>query len=347
MKTGRLIECVPNFSEGRDKSKINDIADAITQSGDVRLLHVDSGYDANRTVFTFIGSPEAVVEAVVRSFRTARQLCDMENHLGTHPRIGLMDVCPLIPLDGITLNETVHFTHEIGKRLEEEFDQTSYLYATSATREERKKLETIRKGEYEGLKRKLKDPDWKPDYGSHKFLPKTGACVIGARPFLIAYNVNLNTREPKVANEIAKRIRTSGYYHALRPNGLKEHFPGLLPEVKALGWYVEEYKTAQVSMNLTNFEVTGMHTAMEACRKLAKEYEVEVTGSELIGLVPLNAMLLAGKHYSTENNLSEESMIKLAINKLGLEDIRKFDPHERIIEYKMDNPDPKQLSFIY
>ena len=334
----QLIECVPNFSEGRDEKKINSIAEAIRSAEGAKLLHIDSGYDANRTVYTIIGAPEAVVEAMVAAFRTARQLCNMETHLGTHPRIGLLDVCPLIPLQNISLAETNEYAITLAKRLAESFDQTIYLYEYSATRKERKNLANIRRGEYEGLRRKMSKAEWTPDFGSPTFLAQTGAAVIGVRPFLIAYNINLDTQSVRVAEMIAKRIRSSGFQKELTPGGLKQRVPGLLPELKAIGWYVEEYQLAQVSMNLTNFTKTGMHEAYEACKSIAMELGASVKGSELIGLVPLQAVLDAGKYYATRDHAadrSEAALVTLAIENLGLSALKPFIPKDRIIDYQI------------
>lgn len=333
----QIIECVPNFSEGRDSKKIESIANAIRDVAGVRLLHIDSGYDANRTVFTLIGPPGAVVTAMLAAFRTARQLCDMARHLGTHPRIGLLDVCPFIPLQNISLAETAKYASTFAEKLSAEFDQTIYLYEQNARSPERKNLANIRRGEYEGLVRKLANTTWLPDMGSKQFLPRTGASIIGARPFLIAFNINLETKSVAIATKIAERIRTSGYKKELTPGGLREQIRGLLPAVKAIGWYVDEYQCAQVSMNLINFTTAGMHEAYEACIHLAKEYQVEVTGSELIGLVPLKAILAAGRYYATRDHLpdrSEQALIKYAIQYLGLESRKAFIPEEHIIDYQ-------------
>lgn len=334
----QLIECVPNFSEGRDERKINSIAEAIRSTEGVELLHIDSGYDANRTVYTLVGSPDAVVSAIISAFRTAKQLCNMEDHLGTHPRIGLLDVCPLIPLRNISMTETHDYAIALAEKLAQEHNQTIYLYEGSALKPERKNLSTIRRGEYEGLKRKLGHSEWKPDFGSDQFLPRTGASIIGVRPFLIAYNVNLNVHSVPIANTIAQRIRSSGYYKELTPGGLKQKIPGLLPELKAIGWYVDELKIAQVSMNIVNFHAVGMHEAFEACKAFAKELGVEVTGSELIGLVPLDAILAAGRYYATRYHAldrSEETLIKIANQNLGLSELTPFIPSDRIIEFQI------------
>lgn len=334
----QLIECVPNFSEGRDEKKINSIAEAIRSTVGVELLHIDSGYDANRTVYTLVGSPDAVVAAITSAFRTAKQVCNMANHLGTHPRIGLLDVCPLIPLRNISIAETHEFAIALALNLVEEHNQTIYLYESSATNPNRKNLASIRRGEYEGLKRKLNQVEWKPDFGSEEFLPRTGASIIGVRPFLIAYNVNLDTKSVPIANTIAQRIRTSGYHKELTPRGLKEKVAGLLPELKAIGWYVEELQIAQVSMNIIDFHSVGMQEAYEACVALAQELGVEVTGSELIGLVPLDAILAAGRYYATRDHAmdrSQAALVEIAVQNLGLGNLKPFVPADRIIEYQI------------
>lgn len=338
MLTDQLIECVPNFSEGRDSRKIASIAQAIRSTNGVELLHIDTGYDANRTVFTLVGQPKAVVSAMIDAFRTAKQLCSMSNHLGTHPRIGLLDVCPFIPLKNISLAETDVHAKAFAKQLAEMFDQTVYLYEASASTPSRRNLANVRRGEYEGLERRLKKEDWAPDYGSTTFLPATGASVIGARPFLIAYNVNLSTKSVPLAQNIAKRIRTSGYQKELTPGGLKQRVPGLLPNLKAIGWYVKEYELAQVSMNLTDFSKTGMHEAYEASKAIAQELGAEVIGSELIGLVPLEALLQAGRYYATRDHSqsrSENDLIQLADHNLGLSDLEPFVPEDRIIDHQI------------
>jgi len=338
MLADQLIECVPNFSEGRDPSKIASIAKAIRGIEDVELLHIDTGYDANRTVFTLVGQPNAVVEAMIDAFRTSKQLCSMANHLGTHPRLGLLDVCPFIPLRNISLAETNKHALSFARRIGAEFDQTVFLYESSASMPSRRNLADIRRGEYEGLERKLKKEDWQPDFGSKTFLPETGATVVGARPFLIAFNVNLDSKSVPIAQSIAKKIRTSGYQKELTPGGLKQRIPGLFPKLKAIGWYVKEYELAQVSMNLTDYTETGMHEAYEACKRMAKELGTDVVGSELIGLVPLEAILQAGRYYATRDHTSdrsESSLVKLADKHLGLSALQPFVPEDRIIDYQI------------
>lgn len=333
-----IIECVPNFSEGRDQDKIDSIAKAIASVHGTQLLHIDSGYDANRTVFTLAGPPKDVVESMVQGFRTANQLCNMAHHLGTHPRLGLLDVCPFIPLSGASMADAHQCALDLSARLEAEFDQTIYLYEKSAKNQDRQNLAHIRKGEYEGLERKLRKEDWVPDFGSTSFLPRTGASIIGARPFLIAYNVHLNTKSTRIADQVAKAIRTSGYLKELAAGGLKQRVPGLLPSCKAIGWYVEEYNCAQVSMNLVDFEVCGMHEAYEACRHIARSMGADVVGSELIGLIPLKAILQSGKFYAAANHTldrSESALIQQAIDFLGLSNKAPFDPQKRIIEYQL------------
>jgi len=285
-----------------------------------------------------VGQPNAVIAAMIAAFRTATQLCTMTNHLGTHPRIGLLDVCPFIPLRNISLAETNKYAVQFARQLAEEFDQTVFLYESSASSPNRRNLADVRRGEYEGLERKLKTEDWKPDFGSTAFLPRTGATVVGARPFLIAYNVNLVSKSVPIAESIAKRIRTSGYKKELTPGGLRQRIPGLLPKLKAIGWYVKEYELAQVSMNLTDFTQTGMHEAYEACKAIAHELGAEVQGSELIGLVPLEAILHAGRYYAARDHSldrSEANLVKLADTHLGLSALQAFVPGERIIDYQI------------
>lgn len=331
-----IIECVPNFSEGRDQNKIDSIANALRNTAGVQLMHVDSGYDANRTVFSLAGSPDAIVEAMVNAFNTAQQVCNMENHLGTHPRIGLLDVCPFIPLSGATMADAHACSVKLAERLSAQFDQTVYLYEKSATSDSRRNLAHIRRGEYEGLKKKLSDKKWIPDYGSKRFLPRTGASVIGARQFLIAYNVHLKTKNVRIADQIAKAVRTSGYLKELAAGGLKHKVPGLLPSCKAIGWYVDEYECAQVSFNLVDFEQCGMHEAFEACRHIAKELGTDVNGSEIIGLVPLKAILQSGRHFAAVQHAadrSEQAIVRIATKALGLARKKSFDPQKRVIEY--------------
>ena len=345
----KIIECVPNFSEGRDKNVINAIASAIEQTEGVRLLNVDPGADTNRTVVTFIGDPDSVQEAAFQAIKKAAELIDMRKHKGEHPRIGATDVCPFIPVSGVTMQECVEIARKVGQRVASELGIPVYLYEEAATRPERKNLADIRKGEYEGLPEKLKDADWQPDFGKAEFNPRAGATVIGARKFLIAYNVNLNTKDRKKAHEIALNIRESGRAkrdeqgHIIRDeNGKAIKIPGTLKACKAVGWYIEEYGQAQVSMNLTDFEQTPVHVAFEEVVKQADKLGLRVTGSELVGLIPLKALLEAGKYYFKKQEKSvgqpDQELIHMAIKSLGLNDITPFDPLQRIIEYQIQPP---------
>lgn len=322
----KLVECVPNFSEGRDEKIINAIAEAIKNTKGCTLLDVDPGKSTNRTVFTFVGSPDAIIEGAMNSARVARKLIDMRNHKGEHPRMGAMDVCPFIPISNVTMEECVEISKIFGKRLADELNVPVYLYEYASNLDYRKKLPQIREGEYEGLPEKIKKPEWKPDFGPAEFIPEWGATVTGARFFLIAYNVNiLGTKEQ--AHRIALNIREAG-------RGPNE--PGRLKETKAIGWFVEEYNMAQISINLTNYKITPPHIAFEECKKDAKKLKVAVAGSELVGLIPLEAMLMAAEYYIKKENLfilEESQKIKLVIDRLGLNSITPFDPNKKIIEY--------------
>jgi glutamate formiminotransferase / formiminotetrahydrofolate cyclodeaminase len=336
-----IIECVPNFSEGRDERIIQAIADAIRHVEGVKLLHIDSGKAANRTVMTFAGAPEAVVEAAFQGIKKAAELIDMRLQTGEHPRIGATDVCPLIPISGVTMEETVEWSKKLAEKVEKgPLSISTFLYENSASKPERRNLATIRNGEYEGLKQKLASPDWKPDFGPSEFNPRTGATVIGARDFLIAYNVNLNTKDVNIAKKIAQMVRESGYIVTLL-NGEKQRQAGLLKSVKAIGWYIEEFGCAQVSMNLTNIDVTSVHEAFEICSQIAQKNGVQVTGSELIGLMPKRVMLEAGLYFlqkkNQDTNVSETVIIDVGVVGLGLSDLSFFEPRERIIEYLLEN----------
>lgn len=340
----RIIECVPNFSEGRNESTINAIADAIKQVDGVKLLHTDVGYSANRTVYTFAGPPEQVVEAAFAAAKVAAALIDMTIHTGEHPRFGAMDVCPLIPVKGITMEETVNYARQLAKRVGEELGINVYAYEQAAFKVKRRNLAYCRSGEYEKLEEKLKDPEWTPDFGPVSLNARSGASAIGARYFLIAYNVNLSTASVDVATEIAQMVREKG--RVLRKNDKVErdehgnplYIPGLLKSVKAIGWYIEEYKLAQVSMNLTNFTITPMHVAFDEVSKAALALGYATKGSEIIGLVPLQCMLDAGRHYldkQYKSDISEEQLIEIAIESLGLGVLYPFKPEEKILEYAL------------
>lgn len=322
----KIVECVPNFSEGRNKEIIEAIADAIRKTPGCTLLDVDPGRSTNRTVYTFVGEPSAVVEGALNGARVARKLIDMRNHRGEHPRIGALDVCPFVPVSNVTMEECVECAKEFGQRAAEELGIPIYLYENAQPLEYRKKLPQIREGEYEGLSEKIVLPEWKPDFGPAEFIPEWGATVAGARFFLIAYNVNiLGTKEQ--AHRIALNIREAG-------RGPNE--PGMFKEVKAIGWWVEEYNMAQISINLTNYKVTPPHVVFEEIKRQAQHLKVGVVGSELVGLIPLEAVLMAAEYYIQKEDLfilEEEHKIKLVVNRLGLDSISKFEPQKRIIEY--------------
>lgn len=330
----QILECVPNFSEGRDKSIIEKIAGSIRKCSNVKVLHIDAGYSANRTVITFVGNPNDVIDAAFDAVQTATELIDMSTHKGIHPRIGAVDVLPLIPVSGITMEETVKLSRKLAKRIGEELYIPVYCYEKSAINPNRKKLETIRKGEYEGLAVKILNPSWEPDYGPNSFNIKSGAIILGARSFLIAYNINLSSGSKELANEIAAEIRESGKIVS-GEKGIKNRIPGLFKSVKAIGWYIEEYKKAQVSLNLTDINIVPVHVVFEAVKEIAAKKGIEVTGSEIIGLIPLKVLIEAGRFYTLhpKANYSEKELINIAVEKLGLSELNPFVPEERIIEY--------------
>lgn len=340
----KIIECVPNFSEGRDMSVIDKITAEINKIKGVKLLDVDPGHDTNRTVVTMVGEPEAVMEAAFQAIKKSHELIDMRKHKGAHPRFGACDVCPIVPVSGVTMDECVKYAHELGKRLGEELDFPVYFYEYAATSPERKNLAKVRAGEYEGLVEKLKDPKWKPDFGPAEFRPTKGATAVSARDFLIAYNLNLNTTNAKKANFIALRLREQGYpkkdengNQMLDDKGKKVMNPGLFENCKAIGWYVDDFKRAQISINLTNYHVTNMYHVFDAASKLAQERGLRITGSEIVGVVPKEALIRAGIHYLEKADScagqSEAELIKIAEQSLGLSDVVKFKPEEKIIEY--------------
>ena len=340
-----IIECVPNFSEGRDLSVIKQITDVIERVAGVRLLNVDPGKATNRTVVTFVGEPAAVVEAAFQAIAKAGELIDMRQHQGEHPRMGATDVCPLIPIAGISLEETANYARLLAKRVGEELGLPVYCYEAAQPNKERSNLSVIRAGEYEGFFKKIKDPSWKPDYGPDTFDAKRGATVIGARDFLVAYNINLNTTSTRRANAVAFDIREAG--RTKIENGVSVHIPGSLKAVKAIGWYIEEYGIAQISMNLTDIKTTPIHIAFdEACKK-ATDRGLRVTGSELVGLVPLQALLEAGRYFlekqQRSTGVSEEELINIASKSLGLSELSPFNPKERIIEYLLEVDSSKNL----
>ncbi|GAB4281036.1 MAG: hypothetical protein Kow0029_25960 [Candidatus Rifleibacteriota bacterium] len=322
----KIVECVPNFSEGRDQKIIDAISEAIKAVPGVKLLDVDPGKSTNRTVYTFVGDPESIIEGALAAARTAKSLIDMRKHSGEHPRMGAMDVCPFVPVANVTMDECVAISKEFARRAAEELEVPFYLYEYSQEKEYRKKLPQIRKGEYEAIPEKIVKPEWKPDYGPAKFVPSWGATVTGARFFLIAYNVNILG-----TNNQAHRIALN-----LREAGRGPDQPGRFKELKGLGWYVDEYNMAQCSFNLNNFNVTAPHEVFEAVKEEAAKLNVAVAGSELVGLIPLEAMLKAAEYYIAKENLfilEEEQKIKLVIDRLGLNSVSQFKPCERIIEY--------------
>ncbi|NMC40975.1 MAG: glutamate formimidoyltransferase [Bacteroidales bacterium] len=335
----RILECVPNFSEGRDMDIIRQITDAIQSVGDVKLLNVDPGKDTNRTVVTFAGDPEAVCEAAFRAAAKAAELIDMSKHKGAHPRMGATDVLPLVPVTGITMEETVDYARRLAARIGEELGIPVYCYENAAFDDKRRNLAACREGEYEGLPKKLTDPGWKPDFGPVKFNAKAGATAVGARDFLVAFNINLNTTSTRLANAIAFDVREKGRI-ITNEAGEKINVPGTLKSVKAIGWYIKEYGIAQISMNITNISVTPVHVAFdEVCRR-AEARGVRVTGSELVGLIPLKSLLEAGKYFLRKQKRStgvpDSQLIKIAVKSMGLSELTEFRPEERIIEYVMD-----------
>jgi glutamate formiminotransferase/formiminotetrahydrofolate cyclodeaminase len=356
----QLIECVPNISEGRDLEKIHAIANVVKTVEGVKLLDVDPGKATNRTVITFVGEPSKVIDAALLLIKKASELIDMSKQTGEHPRFGATDVCPLVPIANISMEETTNYAHQLGKRVGEELGISGYFYENAATSEERKNLATIRSGEYEGLKDKLSSPDWKTDFGPSKYsnqIKKSGVTAISARDFLIAYNVNLNSTSTRRANAIAFDIREAGRTKregnpstgkkVLDKEGNPVRIPGKLKAVKGIGWYIEEYGVAQISYNLTNISITSMHEAFDETVKSATERGLRVTGSELVGLVPLKAMLEAADYFLIKQErslgISESEKIKIAIKSLGLDDLKPFKPEERIIEYVMNSDSDKKL----
>ena len=353
----QLIECVPNFSEGRDMSIIKQITDEIESVDGVKLLDVDSGAATNRTVVTFVGTPDAVVDAAFLAIKKAGQIIDMSKHKGEHPRFGGTDVCPFVPVANITMDETVEYARKLAKKVGEELQIPIYCYENAAFIEERRNLATCRAGEYEGLPEKLADSRWKPDFGPAKFNPKTGVTAIGARDFLVAFNVNLNTTSTRRANSIAFDVRERGKVKregdpitgkiVKDDKGNPVMIPGSLKCVKGIGWFIEEYGVAQISMNLTNISVTPVHVAFDETDKNARERGIRVTGSELVGLIPLKAMLDAGKYFLRKQKrsvgVSEEELIKIAIKSMGLDELKPFIPSEKIIEYMLEEDISKKL----
>src|ERR1700712_2067264 len=353
----QLIECVPNFSEGRDLNIIRQITDEVESVEGVRLLNVDPGKATNRTVVTFVGEPAAVIKAAFLAIKKAGELIDMSKHIGEHPRMGATDVCPLIPISNISMEETAEYARQLAERVGKELKIPAYLYEYAQPDKKRNNLSIIRAGEYEGFFKKIKLPEWKPDFGRAEFDAKRGATVIGARDFLIAYNVNLNTTSTRRANSIAFDVREAGRVKregnpvtgkiVNDDQGKPVYIPGSLKAVKAIGWYIEEYEMAQISMNLTNIHTTPVHIAFDEVCKKAAERGIRVTGSELVGLIPLQAMLDAGKYFLQKQQrsigVSEKEMIRIAILSMGLDELAPFKPEERIIEYLLANANDHTL----
>jgi glutamate formiminotransferase/formiminotetrahydrofolate cyclodeaminase len=356
----KLIECVPNFSEGRDMNIIKQITDEIEKVEGVKLLDVDPGADTNRTVVTFVGTPDEVVEAAFQAVKKAAEVIDMSKHKGAHPRFGATDVCPLVPVSNITMEETVEYAHKLAKKIGEELEIPVYCYENAAFTENRRNLANNRQGEYEGLKDKLADPRWKPDFGPAEFnehVSKTGATAVGARDFLVAFNVNLNTTSTRRANAIAFDVRERGRVKregdpltgkiVKDEKGNPVYIPGSLKAVKAIGWYIEEYGIAQISMNLTNISITPVHVAFDEVSKKADARGIRVTGSELVGLIPLEAMLEAGRYFLRKQKRSvgvdRDELLKIAIKSMGLDDLKPFNPKEKVIEFLLEDPQEKKL----
>ncbi|MBQ3204378.1 MAG: glutamate formimidoyltransferase [Alistipes sp.] len=356
----RIIECVPNFSEGRDKGVIEQITAAIEAAADVKLLDVDPGEATNRTVVTFVGEPEAVVEAAFAGVKRAAELIDMRRHKGAHPRMGATDVCPLIPVSGVTIEECAELARALARRIADELQIPTYCYEAAAFTEERRNLAVCREGEYEGLPQRMTSAEDAPDFGARAFdesIARTGATAVGARDFLIAVNFNLNTTSTRRANAIAFDVREKG-----RPvregnpivgkiikdeNGEPLMRPGTLKSTKGIGWYIEEYGIAQVSMNLTNIAVTPLHVAFDEVCRCADARGVRVTGTEIVGLVPKRALLDAGRHFLRKQRrslgITEEEIIRIAIKSMGLDDLKPFNPREKVVEYMLEEPAGKRL----
>lgn len=353
----QLIECVPNFSEGNNPEIIKQITDAIESVEGVMLLHVDMGKATNRTVVTFAGEPQRVIDAAFLGIQKAAELIDMRSHKGEHPRMGATDVCPLVPVSGISMEECVKYAVRLAERVGKELAIPVYLYEDAQTDKERSNLSVIRAGEYEGFSKKIKQPEWKPDFGPAELPLKHGATVVGARDFLIAYNINLNTKSTRIANRIAFDVREAGRVKregnpitgkiVKDANGEEVRIPGTLKAVKAIGWYIEEYGIAQISMNLTNYKITSVHKAFDEVCKKGEERGVRITGSELVGLVPLQPLLEAGRYYLNKQGrstgVSDGELISIAVHSMGLSQLGEFNPKERIIEYVLENKSGKRL----
>lgn len=349
----QLIECVPNFSEGKDMHIINQIVSAMESVEGVRVLNVDPGKATNRTVVTMVGEPGLVVEAAFRAIKTAGELIDMASHKGEHPRMGATDVCPLIPIANISMEETVKYAVQLAERVGKELNLPVYLYEAAQKDKGRSNLSVIRAGEYEGFATKILSPQWKPDFGPAVYDAKRGATVIGARDFLVAYNINLNTTSTRRANAVAFDIREAGRTVKEKGQVVKDAegrpvtIPGSLKAVKAIGWFIEEYGIAQISINLTNINITPMHIAFDEASRKAEKRGLRVTGSELVGLIPLKAMTDAGRYFLEKQNrsvgVSESELIRIAVRSLGLNELSPFKPEERIIEYRLANPADQKL----
>jgi len=353
----QLIECVPNFSEGRDLAIIKQITDAIETVDGVKLLDVDPGKATNRTVVTFVGEPEPVMEAAFRAIQKASELIDMRQHHGEHPRFGATDVCPLVPIANISMEETVDYVKKLGKRVGDELKIPVYLYEFAASKPEWKNLAIVRSGEYEGLADKIIQAKWKPDYGPAEFNAQSGATAISARNFLIAYNINLNTTSVRRATAIAFDVREQGRIKrqgnpitgkvVKDKQGNPVRIPGALKSVKAIGWFIEEYGVAQISMNLTDITITTLHQAFDEVCEKARARGIRVTGSELVGLIPKQAMIDAGKYFLSKQQrslgISEEELIKIAVKSMGLDELGPFDPNKKIIEYLLEDKSTSPL----
>ncbi|PYL43007.1 MAG: glutamate formimidoyltransferase [Verrucomicrobia bacterium] len=351
----KLIECVPNFSDGRDQNIIRQITDAIQSVEGASLLDVDPGASTNRTVVTFVSSPDSAVEAAFRAIKKAAELIDMRKHKGAHPRMGATDVCPFIPVSNVSWEEAIECANRLGKRVGEELKIPVYLYEKAAKDRLRSNLSVIRAGEYEGFFEKIKQPKWKPDFGPAVFNEKSGATVIGVRDFLVAYNVNLNTKSVRRATSVAFDVREQGRVKTedgtpsgkpvLDSNGESVRVPGMLKHVKAIGWFVKEYGVAQVSMNLTNIEETPLHVAFDACVESAATRGLRVTGSEIVGMVPKKCLVDAGRYFLRKQRWSEgasrEELIDVAIRSMGLSELKPFDPKEKVIELKIESAEQR------
>ena len=353
----KLIECVPNFSEGRDLDVIRQITGTIESVDGVSLLDVDPGASTNRTVVTFVGGPEATVQAAFRAIQKAAELIDMRKHKGAHPRMGATDVCPFIPVSNVSWEEAIACAKQLGRRVGEELNIPVYLYEKAAKDKSRANLSVIRAGEYEGFFEKIRQREWKPDFGPAVFNEESGATVIGARDFLVAYNVNLNTKAVRRANSVAFDVREQGRVKTedgtpsgkpvLDANGEAVRIPGMLKHVKAIGWFVKEYGIAQVSMNLTNIEETPLHVAFDACVEAASKRGLRVTGSEIVGMVPKKCLVDAGRYFLRTQKwsagASEEELIDMAVRSMGLSELKPFDPKEKVIEFKIESDSRKSL----